>query len=284
MMAARQRLADAIRTSTGTASDALVHAFATVPRERFLPPGPWQVRDATGARVTPDNDPRHVYADASIAVDAARDLYNGQPSTVARWLDALTISPGARVLHVGCGTGYYSAILAVMVGPSGHLTAVETDAALAHAATTNLAKWPWVDVRRGDGITALPADVDVILLHAGASHIRTEWLSAIAPGGRLLAPLTVAMPAMGATLGKGVAFVITRDAGVWRAKALSFVAIYSMVSARDEAMAAVLGSATQHGGWDQVTRLRTDPHTAGETCWCHWAGSCLSFENEALGQ
>lgn len=273
--AARLALAEAVRASTGTTNDRLIEALASVPRERFLPPGPWHLRDAAGARVTADADPRHVYADASIAVDLTRELYNGAPGTVARWFDALAIAPGARILHIGCGSGYYSAILGATTGPTGRVTALEVDTSLARDAGKNLRAWPWVDVRCGDGTTDLPADIDVIVIHAGASNVRPEWLAAMAPGARLLVPLTVAIPGMGATLGKGVAFVITRDAGVWRAKALSFVAIYSMVSARDEAMAAVLGSAMQHGGWDQVTRLRTDPHTAGETCWCHWEGICL---------
>ena len=275
--AARLALAEAVRTSTGTTNDRLVEAFAAVPRERFLPPGPWHVRDAAGASVTADADPRHVYADASIAVDLARELYNGAPGTVARWLDALAIAPGERVLHIGCGSGYYSAILAATVGATGHVTALEVDESLARAAGNNLHDWPWVDVRCGDGTTDLPADTDVIVIHAGASHVRPEWLACMAPAARLLVPLTVAMPAMGATLGKGVAFVITRDTSNWRAKALSFVAIYSMVSARDETLAAVLGQALQHGGWDQVTRLRVDSHDRDATCWCHWEAHCLSL-------
>ena len=133
-----------------------------------------------------------------------------------------------------------------------------------------------LDLGCGDGTTDLPADTDVIVIHAGASHVRPEWLACMAPAARLLVPLTVAMPAMGATLGKGVAFVITRATSNWRAKALSFVAIYSMVSARDETLAAVLGQALQHGGWDQVTWLRVDSHDRDATCWCHWEAHCLS--------
>jgi protein-L-isoaspartate(D-aspartate) O-methyltransferase len=275
MSDARRALAESIRAITGTTSTALVHAFATIPRERFLPPGPWQVRDAAGARMTPDAETSHVYADASIAVDVSRDLYNGQPSTVARWLDALAISPGSSVLHVGCGSGYYSAILAALAGPAGRVVAIEADRDLARSATNNLAEWPWVQVLNGDGITALPTDVDVIVLHAGASHLRSEWLDALAPGGRLLAPVTVAMPAMGVTIGKGLTFVITRETGSWRAKALSFVAIYSMVGARDEAQAGIFGQAMQRGGWDRVTSLRIDAHDVGANCWCHWKTACL---------
>ena len=58
-----------------------------VPRERFLPPGPWTVRSEADfggpARQTPDDDPRHVYHNLSVAIDPARQLFNGPPSLVA---------------------------------------------------------------------------------------------------------------------------------------------------------------------------------------------------------
>ena len=83
------------------------------------------------------------------------------------------------------------------------------------------------------------------------------------------------MPAMGATLGKGLTFVITRGSQRWEARALSFVAIYSMVGARDEQQAATFGQALQRGGWDRVAALRLDPHAIDAACWCHWHSVCL---------
>lgn len=276
MSTARLKLAETIRAAVPTASPALVNAFASVPRERFLPPGPWQVRDASGPHFTEDADPGRVYIDASVAVDASRDLYNGQPSTVARWFDALNIAEGDRVLHIGCGTGYYSAILAAMVGDKGRVIAVEVDEDLARAAVRNLRLWPWVEVRHGDGMTGLPADVDVVVIHAGASHVRPEWLACTRAGARLLVPITVDFAAMGPTLGKGLTFVFNRLNGTWSAKALSFVMIYSMQSARDPDQAATFGQAMQRGGWDAVKRLRTDAHAQEGTCWCHGEGWCLA--------
>jgi hypothetical protein len=84
---------------------------------------------------------------------------------------------------------------------------------------------------------------------------------------------------MGPTLGKGMMFLLTRRADGWDAKALSFVAIYSMLGARDASLAATFGEAMQRGNWDKVTRLRTDPHDPEPACWCHWGPSvthCLS--------
>ena len=276
MSDARRRLSETIRGVVPAASPALFKAFATVPRERFLPPGPWQVRNALGTRITADDNPDHVYADTSVAIDAARDLYNGQPSTVARWFDALSVREGDRVLHIGCGSGYYSAILAMIVGASGQVTAIDVDEPLVRAASENLKEWPWVRVQHGDGMNNLPRDIDVVVIHAGASHVRQEWLDCTRTGGRLLVPLTLDFAAMGPTLGKGVAFVLSRRGDGWVAKALTFVAIYSMQATRDASLAATFGQAMQRGGWDKVRRLRTDAHEAEPTCWCHILGACLS--------
>jgi protein-L-isoaspartate(D-aspartate) O-methyltransferase len=226
--------------------------------------------------MTEDANPDHAYIDASIAIDAARDLYNGQPSSVAKWFDALAIREGDRVLHIGCGSGYYSGVLAAMVGPTGHVTAIDVDELLARAARENLRDWPWVDVENGDGTGNLPHDIDVALIHAGASHVRQEWLDGTRAGARMLVPITVDFAAMGPTLGKGMAFVFNRHEDDWAARALGFVAIYSMQSARDAPLAATFGEAMRRGGWDKVARLRTDAHEPGPACWCHIRGACLS--------
>jgi cyclopropane fatty-acyl-phospholipid synthase-like methyltransferase len=59
--------------------------------------------------------------------DESRALNNGQPSLWASLLDHLNLSPGEHALHLGCGTGYYSAILAELVGTQGVVTALEID-------------------------------------------------------------------------------------------------------------------------------------------------------------
>ena len=61
---------------------------------------------------TPDDNPKHVYADVLVAIDADRGLNNGQPSGLASWIDALDLKSGERVFHIGCGTGYYTALMA----------------------------------------------------------------------------------------------------------------------------------------------------------------------------
>jgi protein-L-isoaspartate(D-aspartate) O-methyltransferase len=52
-----------------------------------------------------------------VAIDEKRLLNNGPPSFLAILIEALALQEGDHVVHVGCGTGYYSAILAEFVGP-----------------------------------------------------------------------------------------------------------------------------------------------------------------------
>jgi len=74
---------------------------------------------------TPDADPQHLYHDVLVAIDEMRLLNNGQPSFLVFLIEALARQDGDHVVHVGCGTGYYSAILAELVGLKGHVTALE---------------------------------------------------------------------------------------------------------------------------------------------------------------
>jgi protein-L-isoaspartate(D-aspartate) O-methyltransferase len=109
-------------------NEALVQAFAKVPRERFLDPGPWRViPPGRAAYTTTDADPRWLYYNVLVVIDEGRDLNNGEPRLWAYLFDHLYVRPGERVLHVGTGTGYYSAILREMTGQAGSVIALEYD-------------------------------------------------------------------------------------------------------------------------------------------------------------
>lgn len=174
-------------------NNAVVEAFATVPREKFLGEGPWRIlppKSMDTRYQTPDADPRWLYHDVLIAIDEQKGINNGEPALWARLLDHVDILPGDRLMQVGAGTGYYSAILAELAGPTGHVIAVEYQADLAARARDNLRAWRQVEVVRGDGTLHDPGPVDVIIAFAGATHPATTWLERLGEGGRLLMPLT----------------------------------------------------------------------------------------------
>src|SRR5262249_383915 len=123
----------------------------------------WMPTDTLWTTTTPDSDPRRVYHNIVVAIDPARQLFNGQPSTLTAWIDALGLAPGARVLHVGSGLGYYTALLAQAVGPSGRVVAYEVDESLASEARQNLAYMSWVDVRHGDA-SSVDGTFDAVLV------------------------------------------------------------------------------------------------------------------------
>jgi protein-L-isoaspartate(D-aspartate) O-methyltransferase len=123
-----------------------------------------------------------------VAIDPSRNLYNGQPSLIARWLDDLGIAPGERVVHIGCATGYFTALIGHIVGQTGRVDAIDIDASLVERASASLADKSWISVSTGNGSGDLPKDVDVVLVQAGATHILDVWLDALGDGGRLLVP------------------------------------------------------------------------------------------------
>lgn len=169
----------------------LIDAFAAVPREHFVGPGPWRIiAHPSEPFLTPDDDPRWLYHDVLVTIDASRNLNNGQPSFWARNLEHLDLARGERVLQIGAGTGYYAAVLAEIVGPAGRVTALEIDVELASRARANLANWPQVDVIAGDGRVIDAGEFDVVIVFAGSTHPSRQWLDRLAQGGRLLMPLT----------------------------------------------------------------------------------------------
>src|SRR5580704_4196790 len=95
----------------------LVHAFATVERHRFLGAGPWVVGEDGSTTAT--DDPAQTYQD--IGLGLAPGVPTGLPSLHARMLAVANPEPGAVVMHVGAGAGYYTAILAELVGDRGRV-------------------------------------------------------------------------------------------------------------------------------------------------------------------
>lgn len=283
-LAARRRFyAEDIQILANLQTASLVDALAAVPRERFLPPGPWTYRAESDMsrvpRVTPGAEPRWLYHNVAIAIDPARQLFNGAPGILGLAIDALALKPGARVLHVGTGPGYYTALMAHCAGRGGRVLGIEIDPALAAGARTPLADWPAVEVCEGDGRDLRGGTFDAILINAGVTHPLPIWLDSLAPGGRMVLPLTATMPAMG-PIGKGLLLLVEKPAdgsASWPARLLTFVAIYSAVGLRDDARNGALGQAMQRQPFPAITSLRRDAHDAGPSCWLHAEGVCWSL-------
>lgn len=279
----RRVFADEIRFVANLDSPALVEAFARVPREKFIGPGPWQVGSpelralaAAGmgeaAYVTID-DARHLYHNVVVVLDAAGDINNGQPSALARWISALDLKPGARVYHLGCGVGYYTAIIAEVVGPSGSVIGSEVNGDLAARARENLSAYTNVEVHEADGAVMDPGDCDAMLINAGVTHPLSLWLDRLREGGRLVVPITMATTP---TIGAGLMMKIVRQGESFSARGVTPVGIYSCINARDAALEPVLKKALMTQTLLTVKSLRRDTHEETGSCVVHGPVVCLT--------
>src|SRR5215470_11543274 len=152
-------------------------AFAHVPRENFLGPGPWTIpRWLSGYVPTPSADPVYVYIDNVVQIIAERHVNNGQPSGHAKWIASAAINPGEHVVHIGTSTGYYTAIMSHLTGPSGKVTGFEIDTGLAARAKENLSSYSNVRMVEGDGTTVPFESADVIYVNAGVTRPADSWL------------------------------------------------------------------------------------------------------------
>jgi protein-L-isoaspartate(D-aspartate) O-methyltransferase len=257
------------------ASDAVRRAFAAVPREVFAGPGPWRipVHGPAGPRMvqTPDDDPAHLYQDVLVALDVAKGLNIGEPVLHARCLDALALRPGETVLQIGAGSGYYTAILAHLVGQGGSVIAYEIEPDLAARATENLRDLPWVRVVSGSGaVEGLPS-ADAIYVCAGLSRPCRYWLEALRPEGRLLFPLQ----AEGSYGGMLLVHKPRRGGLIWPARFIQRAGFVDCRTGGPDDAAAGLDAAFAGGGWDAVRALRLDAEPDA-SCWFAGDGWWLS--------
>lgn len=249
----------------------LIRAFATVARERFLGPGPWQVITASGYIDTPSDNPTFVYQDVVLALVAERRINNGQPSLHATCMAAATVAAGETVVHIGAGAGYYSAILSELVGPTGQVMALEIDPELANRARKNLTACPNVSVECRSGTAGTLPPADVIYVSAGATMPLKIWLNALRPGGRLIFPLT---PADGVG---GMLLVTKNEEMPFGAKFVSAAVFIPCIGARDDRTAAALTEAFRYRGTASVERLHVGT-APDDTCWFAGEGWWLSTQ------
>jgi protein-L-isoaspartate(D-aspartate) O-methyltransferase len=156
----------------GVSDPRVLEAMRAVPRERFVPP----------ARAD------QAYADRAVSIGLGQTI--SQPYMVAVMTEALRVSPGDRVLEIGTGSGYQSAVLAAL---GAHVISVERHEALADLARQRLAALgvTSVTVVVGDGTEghAAGAPYQAILVTAGAPHVPAALREQLVDGGRLVIPV-----------------------------------------------------------------------------------------------
>lgn len=264
----RRRYAERMLRGIEGDTQRLRDAFADTAREDFVGTPPWPLLGHEVGRVLAD-DPRELYRDVLVGLDVERGINNGQPSLHARCLVACAPQPGETALHIGAGTGYYSAMLAQLVGAHGRVIAYEIEPDLAARAAAHLAPWPQAEVRAVSGVAPPLPPADVIYVNAGATHPVAAWLDALRDGARLLFPLTP-------DDGSGSMLLVTRlGAGRYAARALMRVAFIGCVGARDAAASAALRAAFAKSSIDAVRSLHRDDRPDA-SAWCAGPGWWLS--------
>lgn len=167
---ARMRLVEDIRAK-GIRDLSVLRAFERVPRHQFVP---------TGIR-------HRAYEDTPLPIGNGQTI--SQPYIHAHYLELLKLKGTEKVLEVGTGTGYQTALLAQLVP---QVFSVERIAALTEQAKANLAKLGIGNVSLcvGDGTLgwAAYAPYDAILVSAGSPSVPQPLLDQLADGGRLLVP------------------------------------------------------------------------------------------------
>ena len=150
----------------------VIEAFKHVAREDFVPPG----------------HEAEAYEDRPVPLPQQQTT--SQPSLIARMVEAAGAGPDDRVLEIGTGYGFQTAVLASLAG---EVVSVERHSELAEAARANLerAGISNVEVYVGDGWEGWPerAPYDSIVVSAAAEEIPTELVRQLVQGGRLVVPL-----------------------------------------------------------------------------------------------
>ena len=156
----------------GVADQRVIEAFRRVARADFVPPD---------ART-------HAYADRPIGILEGQTT--SQPSLIARMIEAARIEPGDRVLEIGTGFGFQTALLAQIAS---EVVSIDRFASLIEAADANLSKAGIRNVHLivGDGWEGVPerAPYGAMVVSAAATEVPPALKEQLSDGGRLVIPV-----------------------------------------------------------------------------------------------
>jgi protein-L-isoaspartate(D-aspartate) O-methyltransferase len=169
----RARLVEQLRAQ-GIRDLAVLNAFAATPRHLFVP-------EAVRHRA---------YEDAAVPIGAGQTI--SQPFTQARYLETLGLKGNEKVLEIGTGSGYQTALLGALASQVFSIERVRSLAERAQAALRE-AGVPNVSLLVGDGTLGWSAyaPYDAILVAAGGPEIPPPLVEQLAPGGRMIIPVGV---------------------------------------------------------------------------------------------
>lgn len=150
----------------------VLDAMARIPRHEFAP----------------ERYRSQAYEDHPLPIGEEQTI--SQPYIVALMLQALAISPNDRVLEIGTGSGYVTALLAELAS---RVVSIERHASLSDSAAALLSRMGYrnIQIVIGDGSRGYPqsAPYDVIIVSAAAPELPRELVAQLAEGGRMIVPV-----------------------------------------------------------------------------------------------
>jgi protein-L-isoaspartate(D-aspartate) O-methyltransferase len=170
--AARQFMVDSQLRARGISDPRVLDVMLSVPRHQFVP----------------ETYRSQAYEDHPLPIGDGQTI--SQPYIVARMLESLQLAPSDKVLEIGTGSGYVTALLAELAA---QVFSVERHSALADRARNLLAALGYTNVRvlTGDGTLGLPASApfDAILVSAAAPDLPATLLAQLRDSGRMIIPV-----------------------------------------------------------------------------------------------